>query len=140
MTALGAIARAAFNSYNRNGPNPFKTFDGRPVPPWEEIGPSVQGKWIAAVEGVLSKVGEALPRLNLNALVRLNGNDNPRNSYDPILHDPERAAWIRGYNVAIRDVMGHVDPDKDAAVAEHARLHGDRPAIEIIPSPRPEGT
>lgn len=40
-------AEQLFNTYNAQGPNPWKTFDGREVPRWEQCGAQVQGKWIA---------------------------------------------------------------------------------------------
>lgn len=37
-----------FNAYNEQGPNPWKTFDGRDVPRWSELSDQVRGKWTAA--------------------------------------------------------------------------------------------
>jgi len=39
-------ARSMFNAYNEQGG--WKTFDGRPVPPWEDLGDDVRGRWVAA--------------------------------------------------------------------------------------------
>lgn len=41
------LAERLFNAYNEQGPNAWKTFDGRDVPKWEAVGPSVLAKWIA---------------------------------------------------------------------------------------------
>lgn len=42
------LAEAMFNAYNEKSPNPWKTFDGRDVPRWPELGDQVQAKWMAA--------------------------------------------------------------------------------------------
>jgi hypothetical protein len=42
-----ALAEELFNAYNGEGPNPWKTWNGAPVPPWHACGEQVQGKWIA---------------------------------------------------------------------------------------------
>lgn len=42
------LAGQLFNAYNEEGPNPWKTFDGRDVPRWHELNDQVRGKWIAA--------------------------------------------------------------------------------------------
>jgi hypothetical protein len=47
------LAKKMFNAYNAQGPNPNKTYDGKDVPPWEALGPQVQGKWMAAAEASL---------------------------------------------------------------------------------------
>lgn len=47
---IAAVARRMFEAYNEQGPNPWKTFNGIPVPRWDDLGPQVQGKWIAAAE------------------------------------------------------------------------------------------
>lgn len=48
------LAKELFGAYNSCGPNPWKTFDGRPVPQWDELGAQVQGKWIAVALAALS--------------------------------------------------------------------------------------
>jgi hypothetical protein len=49
--ALAAVvAERMFNAYNEQGPNHWKTFDGRPVPRWSDTGEQVQAKWIAAAQ------------------------------------------------------------------------------------------
>lgn len=45
--ALDTIARVFFNAYNDQGPNPWKTFDGRIVPPWDRLSDQVRAKWTA---------------------------------------------------------------------------------------------
>ena len=37
-----------FEAYNDQGPNPWKTFDGRDVPSWEQVSDQVREKWEAA--------------------------------------------------------------------------------------------
>lgn len=48
MDAITSRAKAMFEAYNAQGPNPNKTWDGKDVPPWEQLGDQVQGKWLAA--------------------------------------------------------------------------------------------
>lgn len=43
-----AVAQRIFRAYNDQGPNPWKTFDGRNIPTWDEISDQVRAKWIAA--------------------------------------------------------------------------------------------
>lgn len=44
------IARRMYQAYNDQGPNPWRTFDGRTVPTWDEINDQVRGKWGAAAK------------------------------------------------------------------------------------------
>lgn len=48
-----AHAAEAFDAYNRCGPNPGKTHDGKDVPPWERLGDQVQAKWRAAAKALM---------------------------------------------------------------------------------------
>lgn len=48
MGTLEQVARAMFDAYNAEGPNPNKTWDGKDVPPWEGLNDQVRGKWKAA--------------------------------------------------------------------------------------------
>lgn len=48
MGTLEQVARAMFDAYNAEGPNPNKTWDGKDVPPWESLNDQVRGKWKAA--------------------------------------------------------------------------------------------
>lgn len=41
-----ALARRMFNAYNERGG--WKTFDGRPVPQWDELGDEIRRRWVAA--------------------------------------------------------------------------------------------
>lgn len=41
------VAEQLFNAYNEEGPNPWKTFDGRDVPRWEGLNDAVRAKWVA---------------------------------------------------------------------------------------------
>jgi hypothetical protein len=56
MTTLKEVefAEILFNAYNEQGPNPWKTFDGRDVPRWGELNDQVRGKWraVATAAGV----------------------------------------------------------------------------------------
>lgn len=45
---LEDLAIGMFNAYNLEGPNPWKTFDGRDVPKWEQLNDQVRAKWKAA--------------------------------------------------------------------------------------------
>lgn len=47
------IAEAMFNAYNAEGPNPWKTWDGKDVPRWPELNDQVRGKWAAAAKQAL---------------------------------------------------------------------------------------
>lgn len=42
------LAQRMFEAYNAAGPNPNKTWDGKDVPAWSEVGPQVTAKWRAA--------------------------------------------------------------------------------------------
>lgn len=53
-TEVMKTAEALFNSYNAQGPNPGKTFDGRDVPPWEKLSLQVQQKWAAVARAALA--------------------------------------------------------------------------------------
>ncbi len=44
------LAITLFGSYNDQGPNPWKTFDGRDVPQWGALSEQVKNKWIAAAQ------------------------------------------------------------------------------------------
>lgn len=48
------VAKRIFNAYNAEGPNPWKTWDGKEVPKWEQLTDQVRGKWIAAAREALS--------------------------------------------------------------------------------------
>jgi hypothetical protein len=41
------FAERLFNAYNEQGPNPWKTFDGRDVPRWPDLSEQVREKWTA---------------------------------------------------------------------------------------------
>lgn len=45
---MSEVAKRMFNAYNEAGPTPWVTFDGRPVPKWEDLNDSVRAKWEAA--------------------------------------------------------------------------------------------
>lgn len=53
MDQLTQLAVQMFNAYNEQGPNPWKTFDGRDVPKWDELNDQVRAKWLAAAEASL---------------------------------------------------------------------------------------
>lgn len=43
-------AHAAFNAYNQRAGG--LTYDGKPIPPWEDVGPKVRNRWRAAIAAV----------------------------------------------------------------------------------------
>lgn len=45
-----AVSRKAFDAYNEQGPNPWKTWDGKDVPRWEQLNDQVRAKWHAAAK------------------------------------------------------------------------------------------
>lgn len=47
------LAIKMFNAYNQEGPNPWKTWDGKDVPRWNDLNDQVRGKWIAAARVAL---------------------------------------------------------------------------------------
>lgn len=51
---LVELARDMFNAYNERGG--WKTFDGRPVPKWEDLGDEVQARWVAAAGATRPKI------------------------------------------------------------------------------------
>lgn len=52
------LALRMFNSYNFHGVNPWKTFDGRDVPKWEELNDQVREKWVAAAKAAIHWLAE----------------------------------------------------------------------------------
>jgi hypothetical protein len=46
-------AERLFNAYNEQGPNPWKTFDGRDVPRWPSLSDQVRQKWLAVAAASL---------------------------------------------------------------------------------------
>jgi hypothetical protein len=52
-------AEQLFNAYNEQGPNPWKTWDGKDVPRWDAINDQVRAKW-RAVADVADKAVEAM--------------------------------------------------------------------------------
>lgn len=71
-------AEAMFNAYNEQGPNPWKTFDGRDVPRWDQVSDQVRAKWIAAAHHARQALhagtfGWALAQLRAGATVCRSG-------------------------------------------------------------------
>lgn len=61
--SIGELAEHMFNAYNEQGPNPWKTFDGRDVPRWAELNDQVRAKWVAAaVRARLAVLDDLLER------------------------------------------------------------------------------
>lgn len=52
------IAEKFFNAYNEQGPNPWKTFDGRDVPRWDSLNDQVRAKWCAVAECAMGMAAE----------------------------------------------------------------------------------
>lgn len=48
---INEFAQEAFKAYNESAGG--KTWDGRPIPTWEEVGDKVRSHWIAAVRKVI---------------------------------------------------------------------------------------
>jgi hypothetical protein len=44
------MAEQLFNAYNEQGPNPWKTWDGKDVPRWDAINDQVRAKWRAVAD------------------------------------------------------------------------------------------
>lgn len=44
---MKSFAEVLFNAYNEEGPNPWKTWDGKDVPRWHDLNNQVRGKWEA---------------------------------------------------------------------------------------------
>lgn len=51
------LAKKLFDAYNEEGPNPWKTFDGRDVPRWDAINDAVRAKWTAAAKKARELLG-----------------------------------------------------------------------------------
>lgn len=51
------LARAMFDAYNDQGPNPWKTFNGGDVPRWEALNDQVRAKWEAAAVKAIDWLG-----------------------------------------------------------------------------------
>jgi hypothetical protein len=62
------IARRMFEAYNQQGPNPWKTWDGKDVPRWPELNDQVRGKWVAAARAVTAP-GSTPPAIPLRHIV-----------------------------------------------------------------------
>lgn len=50
---VAQLAQKMFVAYNDQGPNPWKTFDGRSVPSWDELSDQVREKWFAAARAAM---------------------------------------------------------------------------------------
>ena len=48
------FAESAFNAYGEKAR--WKTFDGRDMPRWDQVGEDVQQRWVAAVKDVFRKL------------------------------------------------------------------------------------
>lgn len=53
-------AELAFDTYNNHGPNAGKTYDGKPIPPWDAIAKGTQERWEAAAKAVAQAAERAL--------------------------------------------------------------------------------
>lgn len=52
-----SLAQQMFDAYNEQGPNPWKTFDGRDVPRWDALNDQVRAKWVAAAKRAIESLG-----------------------------------------------------------------------------------
>jgi hypothetical protein len=59
---LWPLAEALFDAYNAQGPNPGRTWDGKPVPPFADCGEQVRGKWLAAAREAEDRILAGLPK------------------------------------------------------------------------------
>jgi hypothetical protein len=50
-------ARRMFEAFQAEGPTPWREWDGKHVPPWEDLGEAVRGKWRAAAREALLLLG-----------------------------------------------------------------------------------
>lgn len=55
--SVAELAQQLFNAYNNRGPNPWKTWDGKPVPLWDALSDQVRMKWTAVARESLFRVG-----------------------------------------------------------------------------------
>lgn len=59
------LEQALFEAYNESGPNPWKAYDGKPVPTWEQLpslphGPQVMAKWKAVADAAVMGVANRM--------------------------------------------------------------------------------
>lgn len=54
------LGQIAFDTYNDHGPNAGKTFDGKPIPPWDEIAEHTRERWEAGAKAVEDTAERAL--------------------------------------------------------------------------------
>jgi hypothetical protein len=45
--------QVAFEAYNNHGPNAGKTYDGKPIPPWDEIAEHTRERWEAGARDAI---------------------------------------------------------------------------------------
>lgn len=51
------LAKTAFDAYNVQAGG--KTWDGKDIPPFDQVGEKVQANWVAAVKATCAAVGRA---------------------------------------------------------------------------------
>lgn len=56
------IARKMFEAYNEQGPNPWKTWDGKDVLRWPELTDQVREKWMAAARSAATPISSPEPQ------------------------------------------------------------------------------
>lgn len=112
-----AMAKKMFDAYNEQGPNPWKTFDGRDVPRWDAITDQVRGKWVAAasaaVTGGIEEIARVCHEVNL--------------AYCQALGDTSQLPWAEAPDwqkqSAIKGVMHHIaKPDSTPADSHNSWL------------------
>lgn len=54
-----SLAEEMFNAYNEQGPNPWKTYDGKDVPRWDSLNDQVRAKWKAAADLAIDVIASA---------------------------------------------------------------------------------
>ena len=103
MGTLEQVARAMFDAYNAEGPNPNKTWDGKDVPPWEALNDQVRGKWKAAAALGLRHTPAAI---SMDAVIERN-----------------RVAWEESVQRVVTPLIERIDTaEKRAAEVDAAAL------------------
>jgi hypothetical protein len=123
------LAQKMFEAYNEHGPNPWKTFDGRAVPRWQELNDQVRDKWIAAAEEAKNELSIGEARVDLAVAIIVNGEDKsfsgPIISYADVVAlafpvAPEHSVLER-VGATMKKALRQQLAEKDARIAELER-------------------
>lgn len=84
IEAASVLAKHLFDTYNGSGKRRWETFDGRPVPPWEDLSEDVRAKWVNAATEALELLApwrtsrlSDLVRAAIDGLESFAGNERP---------------------------------------------------------------